>query len=191
MIPSRQEVLYRLYGTLRLARFDPAGAQYFDESPEAALRSFFAALLVAPAHFLRYLLVPDEMMAPHEATLFTFLADVLVYTLTWTVFPVVAFHICKTIARERAFFRYLSASNWSTVVTAHLSLVMVLLAVGGILSPGIGALLILASGGYILGYAWFIARICLNISGAGAAGFVVLQIMIQFFIFGFALALLA
>src|SRR3546814_10998835 len=56
MIPSRQEIAYRTYGAWLLARFDAGGARYFDESPLGALRSSFAAALVAPAYFIGKLL---------------------------------------------------------------------------------------------------------------------------------------
>jgi hypothetical protein len=190
MIPSRQEVLYRLYGTLRLARFDPAGAQYFDESPEAAARSFFAAALVTPAYFFINLMAPAEATGQREVTIVTILAMFLVYSLSWTVFPVIAFHICRTIDREQAFFRYLSANNWSRVLTYHLGLVLFVLLVGGTVPPGFVALLTLAGAAFLIGYSWFIARCCLNISPAGAAGFLVLQIMVEFCIMFFAGALL-
>lgn len=184
MIPSRQEVFYRLYGAWRLARFDTAGTQFFDTAPEAAARSFFAAMLVAPAYFLIDLLVAAEAPA-QEVTVLTILTEVLIYSLSWTVFPVVAYHICQSIGREEAFFRYLSASNWSKVLTYHLGMVLFTLVMAGILPNGFAALLGLAGLGYLIGYQWFIARTCLNISAAGAAGFLVLQIVIDFFIVSF------
>ncbi|WP_193368845.1 hypothetical protein [Pelagibius marinus] len=184
MIPSRQEVFYRMYGVLRLARFDAAGAQYFDEAPEPALRSFFAAVLVAPAYFFLDLLLPADAAA-QEVSFLTVVAEILIYSLSWTVFPVVAYHICQTIDRERAFYRYLAANNWSKVVTYHLGLTMFTLVVAGFLPAGFAALLGLAMVGYLIGYQWFIAKSCLNISTAGAAGFLVLQIMIDFFIVSF------
>jgi hypothetical protein len=190
MIPSRQEVFYRLYGALRLARFDTGGAQYFDEVPEAALRSFFAALLVAPAYFLSGMLMPDEMAARQDTSFLMLIAELLIYSLSWTVFPVVAYHICQSIDRERAFYRYLAANNWAKVVTYHLGLALFALLGSGALPPGFTALLGLAGGGYLIAYSWFIARACLNISPAGAAGFLALQIMIEFFIVSFAAVLI-
>lgn len=189
MIPSRQEVLYRLYGALRLARFDSGGVQYFDEAPEPALRSFFAAALVAPAYFFSGMLVPAEMAAEQDAGFLMLIAELFIYSLSWTVFPVVAFHICQTIDRERAYYRFLAANNWAKVVTYHLGLVLFALLASGALPPGFAALLGLAGGGYLIGYSWFIARACLNISPAAAAGFLVLQIMIEFFIVSFAAVL--
>lgn len=191
MIPSRKEVLYRLYGALRLARFDESGTQYFDEAPEAALRSFFAAVLVAPAYFFLDLVVPAEVAAQTDTSFVTLLGEILVYSLSWTVFPVVAYHVCQTIGRERAFYRFLSANNWAKVLTYHLGLILFALLVSGSLPGGFAALLGLAGVGYLIGYGWFIARSCLNISPAGAAGFLVLQIMIDFFIVSFAAALIS
>ena len=42
------EVVYATYGAWRLARFDCQGLQYFDNTPEAFWRSFYAAVIVAP-----------------------------------------------------------------------------------------------------------------------------------------------
>ena len=49
-MPDREEVLGALYGAYRLARIDPAGMTYFNLSFEGFWRSFFAAVLVAPAY---------------------------------------------------------------------------------------------------------------------------------------------
>src|SRR3546814_5855868 len=61
MIPSCQEIFYRVFGAWLLARLDATGAQYFDESPQAALRSFFAALLVEPAVTVTVLFAHGEV----------------------------------------------------------------------------------------------------------------------------------
>ena len=112
MIPSRQEIAYRVYGAWRLARADAKGAQYFDESPAAALRSFFAAVLVAPAFLATLALLRTE--PPPAEPLAIGLVIALGYSLLWTVYPVIVYRICQVIDREQAFFRYLSADNWSS-----------------------------------------------------------------------------
>ncbi|GAB4394111.1 MAG: hypothetical protein Tsb0032_16260 [Kiloniellaceae bacterium] len=184
MIPSSQEIIYRLYGALRLARFDSGGANYFETSPEAAARSFFAALLVAPAYFFIDLLMAAETPA-QDVTLFTVLVEILIYSLSWTVFPVVAHFVCLSIDRQQAYFRFLAATNWAKVLTYHLGLALFALVFAEVLPASLGALLGLGAVGYLIGYQWFIARSCLNISAAGAAGFLMLQILIDFFIVSF------
>ena len=179
MIPSRQEIAYRVFGAWLLARLDASGAQYFDESPQAALRSFFAALLVAPA-FLATLLLTREDAPPVDAPVVV-LVTVLCYSLLWTAYPLIAYRVCQTIDREQAFFRYLAATNWASIIAYHFQLLVVILMVGllpEILMPLVG----LALRACLLAYAWFIARSCLKISGMAAAGFVVLEFIVAMFI---------
>src|SRR3546814_13489240 len=88
MIPSCQEIFYRVFGEWLLARLDATGAPYFDESSQAALRSFFAALLVAPAvtvtvSFAHGALPPVGASAVIVVTLVT-------YCLLWTASPLIA-----------------------------------------------------------------------------------------------------
>jgi hypothetical protein len=179
MIPSRQEIAYRVFGAWLLARLDASGAQYFDESPQAALRSFFAALLVAPA-FLATLLLTREDAPPVDAPVVV-LVTVLCYSLLWTAYPLIAYRVCQTIDREQAFFRYLAATNWASIIAYHFQLLVVILMVGllpEILMPLVG----LALRACLLAYAWFIARSCLKVSGMAAAGFVVLEFIVAMFI---------
>jgi hypothetical protein len=179
MIPSRQEIAYRVFGAWLLARLDASGAQYFDESPQAALRSFFAALLVAPA-FLATLLLTREHAPPVDAPVVV-LVTLLCYSLLWTAYPLIAYRVCQTIDREQAFFRYLAATNWASIIAYHFQLLVVILMVGllpEILMPLVG----LALRACLLAYAWFIARSCLKISGMAAAGFVVLEFIVAMFI---------
>ena len=179
MIPSRQEIAYRVFGAWLLARLDASGAQYFDESPQAALRSFFAALLVAPA-FLAILLLTREDAPPVDAPVVV-LVTLLCYSLLWTAYPLIAYRVCQTIDREQAFFRYLAATNWASIIAYHFQLLVVILMVGllpEILMPLVG----LALRACLLAYAWFIARSCLKVSGMAAAGFVVLEFIVAMFI---------
>ncbi|MEQ8355760.1 MAG: hypothetical protein RH942_09515 [Kiloniellaceae bacterium] len=176
MIPSSQEILYRVFGAWRLARFDAGGAQYFDDSPEAALRSFFAAALVAPAFFVTLLVIYPE--APAIGPLPVILIRFLAYVLLWSVFPVIAHRICQVIGAEQAFFRYLAADNWAGVIAYHLQLVVLIAAAGGFLPVALSGLLQLSVHIYLVAYSWFIARHCLAVSGPAAAGFVVLQLVI-------------
>jgi hypothetical protein len=176
MIPSRQEIVYRIQGAWRLARFDASGAQYFDDNPAAALRSFFAAVLVAPAFFVVKLLMVDEAATGEPFP--TFLTFALGYSLLWTVFPVVAYRICQEIGQERAFFRYISADNWAGIIGQHLHLVLVVLFVGGMIPEALAPLLGLALQTYILAYSWFIARHCLGVGPLPAVGFVALQFLV-------------
>src|SRR3546814_3148765 len=69
--------------------FRSGGARYFDESPLGALRSFFAAALVAPAYFIGKLLSISGAGLQSDADPFIVaLVFALGYSLLWTA-PVV------------------------------------------------------------------------------------------------------
>lgn len=188
MIPSRQEIVYRVFGAWLLARLDASGAQYFDESRQAALRSFFAALLVAPAFLATVLLAREE--PPPVGAFVVVLVALLCYSLLWTAYPLIAYRVCQAIGREQAFFRYLGAHNWSSVIAEHFQLVVVIFIVGGLVPDALTPLVTLALWACLLAYGWFIARSCLKVSGLAAAGFVVLQFVVGFFIQIIALGIL-
>ena len=180
MIPSVQEITYRIVGALHLARFRAQGTGYFDDSPAAALRSFFAAILGAPAFAIALIL------DGHEPPTVDFAAVVLTvalsYCLAWTVFPVVAHRICLAIDKEAAFFRYLSAKNWTDVITTHLGLIASVLISSGIAPLALAPLLNLVVFAYFITLQGYIAWRCLSVSIAGAVGFVALDTVIVYFI---------
>jgi hypothetical protein len=180
MIPSRQEVTYRVYGAWLLARFDARGVQYFDDSPNAALRSFYAAVLTAPAFIVISLLSLATSELKEDMPAFIVLVvHTLFYVLLWVVAPVIIHRICQVIDRGDAFFRYLSANNWSNIITYHLNLVMVVLILGEILPAPVVGLLIFATYGYVIAYNWFIGLRCLDINALTAAGLVGLQLVLH------------
>ncbi|GAB4353693.1 MAG: hypothetical protein Kow00114_03030 [Kiloniellaceae bacterium] len=180
MIPTTQEIVYRVFGALYLARFQAQGTAYFDESPAATLRSFFAAAIVAPAFGIALLLGEHE--PPVADSVIVALAVALSYCLGWTVFPVIAHRICQVIGNETAFFRYISAKNWVGVVTTHLALVVAVLSASGVLPEALLPLLELVLFGYVVVLQWFIARQCLQVSVTGAIGLVALDTIIDVFI---------
>lgn len=180
MIPSRQEIAYRVYGAWRLARLDAKGAQYFDAAPDAALRSFFAAVLVAPAFLATLMLLRND--PPAADPLAVFLVVALCYSLLWTVYPVIVYRICLVIDREEAFFRYLCADNWASVIGFHFQLAVLLLIVGGVVPAALAPLVELIMRACLLAYSWFIIRSCLDVSGPAAAAFVALQFAVVLFI---------
>jgi hypothetical protein len=138
---------------------------------------------VAPAFIVTQLLsLADAPLKTDEDPLVVVIVYALYYCLTWVVSPVIIHRICVTIDRENAFFRYLSASNWASVIGVHLLLLVSLLEAAGIVPEAAGGLPGIAAFVYLMFLQWFITRHCLDVSPLGAVGFVALDSIVTLFI---------
>jgi hypothetical protein len=179
MTLTAREAVYSIFGVYRLALLDKAGLSYLDRSPEGALRSFHAALIVLPAYAVLVVLRLWDVLP--EVSLFRFIAvEGLAYVISWTAFPLVMFYISGLLDRSGRYFEFLSAYNWSSVIQMGLYLPIVAIADSGLVGEG----LVLVVTMLVLIYQWFIARTTLDINGGSAAGIVLLDMILAVFITG-------
>ncbi len=180
MIPSL-ELVRALYGAGRLARFDAGGTAYFNNTAEGFWRSFIAALIVAPVYaaFLATLYAATE--APPPLARFA-VVHVIAYVIAWVIYPVVMGGLTTLLDREGRYIAYIVAYNWTTGLQNMVLLASAFLAVSGILPENAGHVLNLLVLGYVLAFAWFIARQVLEISVAAAGGLVVLDFFLGQFL---------
>lgn len=171
MIPSRADVIVWLTGAMRLARFDADGAKVFGTTGIDAMRSFFAAAVVAPMFLIwtgmHGLGTPAGTPLPYAL-----LYELLVYVGGWLVFPVVLWQVAPAFDGRARFAHFICAYNWTAVVQngMFMALDIVLTAAGAPLAArGFFGFVLLV---YVLLYGWFVARTALGLS-AGAAGIVV------------------
>lgn len=172
---TMREMINSVYGAYRLARFDPQGMDYLEQSPDGAIRSFWAAVVVLPAYILLVLARDGDTLTE------TPIGDALViqsiaYIVGWTVFPVVMHLATKAINRKDKFAGFVSAYNWSSVIQVAIQLPVIALILTGMISEdtasgmGYGILILITA------YLWFVFRTSLGISGLTAAGFVLLEL---------------
>jgi hypothetical protein len=161
-MPDREEVLSALYGAYRLARFDGSGMGYFNLTVEGFWRSFFAAVLVAPAYAI---LVGMQLSAQAEAfnLALLFLTESIGYVLAWCAFPIIALVLTRVLGLDRNYVALIVAHNWSAVLQTAAFVAVVLL--GVVLPGGLGTLLVTLTTGAILVYQWFVIRTALQSSG--------------------------
>jgi hypothetical protein len=184
VLPSWREVVVSLYGAWRLARLDPRGLGFFDATSEGALRSFFAAVLVAPLYvvMLAVVLPGDAPGGP----LRVFLAESIGYVTTWTAYPVIVEGLSRILGCRPRFEGYLAAYNWSMVLQ-HALIVPISILVGlGLLPLELGQFLWMVAFSLILAYLWFIARTGLALPPLTAAGLVLLDVLLSALIDGIA-----
>lgn len=181
---TAREAAYSLFGAYRMAMLDPSGMQYFDRTPEGALRSFYAALLALPGYALLLILrLWPEMQA---TPLPRFVAvEGIAYIVSWTAFALTMVHVTRFLDRADRYVGFLCAYNWSAVIQTALyvpTVVIAEIALPGALGDGLVLGVMMA----MLAYQWFIARTALEVGGGIAAAIVMLDLVFSIMINGVA-----
>ncbi len=168
---STREVLTALYGALRLARFDPSGLDFFDQTITGFWRSFFAAVLVAPFYLL---LTSFRYSGLTETVPFArFLAlEMIAYVIAWVAFPLLMASLTRSLDREAQYIRTIVAYNWAAVWQNLLYMPVAMLSVSGALTTANANVLGLMALSLIVIYVWFVIKTALEVSAGMAAGIV-------------------
>lgn len=183
MLTSR-EVVASLYGAYRLARFDASGLALFNNSPSGALRSFFAAVIVAPLYALMLATVGPG--AGHTDPYRFVLVEVVAYLTSWVAYPVVVEWLSRRLGCRERFEGYLAAYNWSMVLQNAAVLPISIVANLDLLPQQLGQFLWLGVFLLTLVYVGFIARVGLAVRSGTAVGLVLLDVLLSALIDGLA-----
>lgn len=174
-MPDRGEVLSGLFGAYRLAWFDPSGMAHFNLTVEGFWRSFFAAVLVAPAYAI---LVGMQLAAETEEfnLALVFWVEAIAYVLAWAAFPLVAVVLTRLLGLDRNYVALIVAVNWTAVLQTGAFLAVVLLAL--VLPQGLGTLVVTLTTLAILVYQWFVIRTSLQTTGGVALMLLLVDLVI-------------
>jgi hypothetical protein len=174
-MPDREEVLRALYGAYRLAWFDSAGMGFFNLTFDGFWRSFFAAVLVAPAYAI---LVGLQMTTGEEAVDpgLLLVTETIGYVLTWCAFPLIAIVLTRLLGLSRNYVALIVALNWTAVLQTAVFLGVVLLA--PLLPAGLGTLVITLTTCAILVYQWFVMRTALATTGGIALMLLLIDLIV-------------
>ena len=170
-MPTIVEFVYVLRGLGRLVQFDAGGLGYFDRSIEGFWRSFRVALLIAPLYAI---LIPFdlEMIQPTAGWQHIMITEILAYIVSWLLYPLVAYEICRLIGREAEYPGYIVVYNWSKLLIVTAQVVVWLPALMGIAAAETSHSLESLVRFVFLIYLWFIARAALRIDAFSAIGMV-------------------
>lgn len=168
---SLAEIGAGLTGALRLARRDPGGLECFDASLRGFWRSFWAAVLVAPAFIILDLLSGDIGAGPRQLAV-----QVIGYVIDWTAFPVLMITIADSLGKWPNYTRYVVAYNWAAVVQMTILLPVAMLAV---LLPSHATMALAQFVTVILlVYRAYVAHVALEVGIGTSAGIVLLDVLL-------------
>lgn len=160
---SWAEVHAGIYGAWRLARRDPAGMAWINDSPAGFWRSFWAAALVLPGVAALEILSGSLGADPGLRAL---AVKLIAYAIDWTAFPLLMVVVADSLGRFGRYWRYLAVYNWSAVVQVGLLLPAVAVAV--LTQSPVAMLLVQALTVLLLAYRAYMAHVALEV-GVGTA----------------------
>jgi len=178
---SQLEVLRSLFGAWRLLRLDPGGMQYFERTPDGALRSFFAAVIVLPLFLAFQVDVLGDLIA-QRGIIAVAVIEALFYVIRWTIFPVLMITLLSLFGVREKFIDFLVAYNWANVLHALFYLPAFFLqwftnAPEQVIEAASLSALALA-----LGYSWFVVKTATGLSGMVVVGLVVMDLVVAIII---------
>jgi hypothetical protein len=189
-MPTIVEFVYVLRGLRRLIQFDVGGLSYFDRSIEGFWRSFRVALLLAPLYSI---IIPLnlELIQPTVGWQHIMIIEILAYIVSWLLYPLVAYEICRLIGREAEYPGYIVVYNWSTILIVAAQVLVWLPTLLGITESETSRSLYLIVYVIFLIYLWFIARVALRIDPFSAIGLVFTSCVLTLVLFKIHTALLS
>ena len=167
-----------IYGAWRLARFDPGGMRYFDRSLHGFWRSFQVAILAAP---FSALLIWIHLSGMHLDAGWPriLLGEGIAYVIGWVAFPLAFFYVAPVIDRADHYLGFIVAYNWASLIQVAILLIGDGIAATGWLPSGVAGALADIALVVSLVYEWFVVRTALQVPGLGAAGVVLMDVLLS------------
>jgi hypothetical protein len=124
-MPSWIEFRLAVQGLLRLARFRPDFARFFDRSPAGALRSFWLAVPLFPYSLLAVL---NSGLAVHADSMAQFSVVMLMgYVYLWLLPPAIMTWVAPMIGRQADLPGCITMYNWLSLLNVGVGLPLLLL----------------------------------------------------------------
>lgn len=164
-----------IFGAWVLAKRDPGGVAYFDDSPRGFWHSFSAALILLPA--VLALGVLDGTIGGEAGIFRPLSVEMIAYVIQWTAFPVIMAQVSEAMGRGHRYIRYIVANNWASVIQMAVFLPVAVLAMvapgGGVVVVGMMVTILL------LIYQAYVAHVALEVPALPAAALVLLNVVLS------------
>lgn len=168
------EVHAGVYGALRLARRDPQGMVWINDSPTGFWRSFWALALVLPGVMALELLTGGF---GDDLGLRAVLVKLEFYVIEAVVYPLLMVTVATSLGRFHRYWRYVAVYNWAAVVQVGLLLPVVALVV--LTESPMLMLLLQALTILMLVYRAYLAHVALEVGLGTAAGITLMDVLVS------------
>jgi len=177
------DVVRGLGAAWRLAHFDRSGQGWIDATHAGFVRSFAAAIIVAPGWLLLKFLVwsdaPSPLAIDWSAAPFVLPSA---YVLLWVAYPLMMSGVADVLGRGERWVAFVVANNWMQVV--QLAVALPASVVIALLGPPWAMPIAIAAQALLAAWSWFLARVTLDIAGLPAAFVVILDLVLSTLIDG-------
>ena len=119
MLPTIPQIAMALHGVWLIACRKPTWEVHFDVSTEGFWKSLFAAVLVLPANIL-ITFISSISLSETDYGLHQALQDLLIYSITWLVYPVLIINGCIFFDKYERALTYLVPYNWASVPLGYI-----------------------------------------------------------------------
>ncbi|MDF1719508.1 MAG: hypothetical protein P1U65_02425 [Minwuia sp.] len=172
------EIATALQATYRIALRDRAGAWILDDSVVGFLKSFFAAIIIAPLYAL-VVMIRSYLDQPPDDMVGVMAIEGVAYLVGWLVWPVLSFEIARFFSVRAAWRRYVVAYNWSHVWIMLLQLPLLALSQSGIVGSQAGSFAMIVTVLLVVVYRFLLARDVLGIDRYAAMGVSFLDLVVS------------
>ena len=179
-MPARAwaEVQLAIVGSLRLARGDRGGLSFFDRSVDGFWRSFRAAVIAYPLYLALLSMRVTDAEWERSGALLIATVETIAYVIAWVAFPLIMLAVTRRLGREHRYFDFMVPYNWSQVPQSALFVLVGLETESGVLGASPAQAIEAAAAIAVLVYEWFIARVALETTAAGAALVVLVDLLL-------------
>jgi hypothetical protein len=181
-LPSLHEIRQSIAGALRLLRHDAGALSLFNLTDDGFWRSFFALVLVLPMMMVVDVVFTTSDTVPLAAKLSRSSVNLVLH---WMLFAAIALPLCIAAGLERRYKTFITVYNWASIVVIGLLLVPAILVLSGVLTIEGGQFIVTATSIYVIFYLWFVVKTALESNGWIAAGFVLLDFVLNVTVDGF------
>jgi hypothetical protein len=175
--PVPSETIRALAGALRFCKLDFAAVAAFDPGPDAAKRSFWAAVYGVPFYAALLALNLWQSAADKPADLGTYaLVQAIAYVVHTAGFPLAVLGLARLLGHAGQWPLFVTAQNWLGLIQLVALLATIVLDQSGILGV-VGTLLLIGVQLYSLVVEGYVAKVTLGVTVTASCAIVLLDIV--------------